>query len=330
MSTLATNVVTLTDWVKRTDPNGGIAQVVEALTQTNEIVQDIPWLEGNLPTGHRTTIRTGMPTIYYRKLNQGVPSSKSTTVQVDDAVGIMEGYSKLDIDLAMLNGNTAAFRLSEDRPFMEQMSQDFASNLFYANSNVNPEKFTGLAARFGSSTAANGDNIIKGGGSGSDNTSIWLIGWGGSTVHGIYPKGSQAGLQMKDLGEDTVRDSDGNEYQAYRTHFQWKHGVTVRDWRYIVRICNIDTSDLTKNAATGADIIDLMSQAVEKIHTLTGVTPYFYVNRTVSSFLRRQTVNKVASSTLSFTDVGGRKVMSFAEVPVRRCDALLNTEATVA
>ena len=59
------------------------------------------------------------------------------------------------------------------------------------------------------------------------------------------------------------------------------------------------------------------------------VTPRFYGNRTLSSFFRRQMVNKIANSTLAWGDVAGKRVMHLEEVPFRRVDALLNTEARV-
>jgi hypothetical protein len=331
MTVLASTAVTLADWAKRIDPSGNVDTVIEALSQSNEILDDMLWVEGNLPTGHRTTIRTGLPTAAWRLLNYGVAQSKSTTVQVDDTVGMLEAYSELDRDLLALNGNSAAFRLSEDVAFTESMKQTFNSTLFYGNTATDPEKFLGLGARFndiGSGAPQNKDNILDGSGTGSDNTSIWLIGWGQQSVHGIFPKGSQAGLQMRDLGEDTKVDANGLMHQVFRTHFQWKCGLSVRDWRYVVRIANIDSSELTKNASAGADLIDLMVQALEKIKDLNGVKPAFYVNRTISSFLRRQMTNK-ATVYLNLDEVAGKKVMTFGEVPVRRCDSLTNAEATI-
>ena len=87
MATIGNTVLTLTDWAKRLDPNGAVASTVELLAQTNEVLQDMLWMEGNLPTGERVVIRTGLPGVYWRALNQGIPSSKSTTAQVTDDCG---------------------------------------------------------------------------------------------------------------------------------------------------------------------------------------------------------------------------------------------------
>lgn len=330
MATLNTFMPTLADLATRMDPDGSVSKVIELLQQTNPILDDMSWVEGNLPTGHKTTIRSGLPTGTWRKLNYGVQPEKSTTVQVTDTCGMLESYAEVDKALVKLNGNEAAFRLSEDRAFIEGMNQTMASTLFYGDSSLDPEKFTGLAARYSvKSGVENGENILLGGGSGSDNTSIYLVIWGDNTIHGIYPKGSKAGLDVQDLGEETLLDANGGRYQGYRTHYKWDCGVTLRDWRYVVRIANIDVSDLTKNAASGADLIDLLSQAVEIPPNLNMGRAVFYANRTITSFLRRQIANKVAGSTLTMDDVAGKKVLSFDGIPFKRTDALLNTEAAI-
>lgn len=334
MATLGTNALTLADWGKRIDANGKVAKIIELLNLTNEVIDDMLWIEGNLPTGHKTTARSGLPAATWRMLNYGVQPSKSRTVQVTDSCGMLEAYAEIDKSLADLNGNTGEFRLSEDAAFLEAMNQNFASTLFYGSTSANPERFNGLSPRYltkSNTTAESADNVLDGGGAGATNTSVWLIVWGANTVHGIFPKGSQAGLKMQDLGEQTLWDNNTppGKYQGYRTHYKWDCGLSLRDWRYCVRVANIDITQLSKNASAGTDLIDLMTQALERVKDLTNGTPVFYVNRTIRSFLRRQIVNKTVQSTLSWDTVAGKKVMTFGEVPVKRVDALLNTEAQV-
>lgn len=331
MTTLGSTNPNMLDVVKRLDPDNKIAMIVEMLAEQNEILQDMTAVEGNLPTGHRTTVRSGYPSSTWRKLNYGVQPSKSRTVQITDSCGMLENYAEVDKALADLNGNTAAFRLSEDRAFLESMNQTMADALFYGDSSVDPEKFMGLAPRFSSTSAENGQNIIlaDGSASGSDQTSIWLVCWGENTVHGIYPKGSMAGFKHQDLGEVTLEDAAGGKYQGYRTHYKWDIGLTVRDWRYVVRIANIDTSRLTSDPATsGTNLIDAMTRAIELLPSQMMGRPVFYCNRTVRSYLRRQITNK-SNVNLTLDEVAGRRVLAFDDIPVRRCDAILNTEAVV-
>lgn len=329
MATLGQTALTLNDHARRQDPNGVIAQIVEILTDQNEILEDMPFMEGNISTGHKTTIRSGLPEPTWRKLNYGVQPSKSRTVQIVDTCGNLEAYSVVDKDLADLNGNTAAFRLSEDYAHLESMNQTVASTIFYGNTDVYPERFMGLAPRYNDLGAENGENILSGGGSGSDNTSIWLVVWGDNTCHGIFPKGKMTGVQHKDLGEDTVKDDNGGEYQAYRTHYKWELGLCLRNWKYVVRIANIDVTELTKDASgSSADLIDLMVQAVELLDNMNMGKAVFYCNKTVRSFLRRQIKNE-NNMNLNLETVAGKKVVTFDGIPVKRCDAILNTEETV-
>ena len=328
MATLSTTNPTLADVAKRYDPDGKIDTIVELLSETNEVLDDMTFLEGNLPTGHKTTIRSGLPSSTWRKLNYGVQPSKSTTVQVTDTAGMLEAYAEVDKALADLNGNTASFRLSEDRAFLESMNQTMASTLFYGDTGTDPEKFMGLAPRFDLTTAESGDNIILGGGSGSDNTSIWLVVWGPNTCHGIYPKGSQAGLKHEDLGEVTLEDAASGKYQGYRTHYKWDIGLTLRDWRYVVRIPNIDISDLTADASAGAELVDLMVQAIEKVPNLGLGRAVFYGNRTISSYLRRQITN-TNNVRISMDEVAGKRVLNFDGIPFRRNDAITNAETLI-
>lgn len=331
MATLADTHPTLLDLARRTDPDGKIADIVEILNQTNEVLQDMVWLEGNLTTGHRTTIRTGLPQPTWRKLYGGVQPTKSKSAQVTDTTGMLEAYAEVDKALADLNGNTAAFRLSEDRPHIEGMGQEVAQTLFYGNEGTEPEAFTGLSPRYNLTTAANGENIILGGGAGTDNASIWLAVWGPNTGFGITPKGSKAGLQMEDKGQVTIENIDGlgGRMEAYRSHYRWDAGLTVRDWRYFVRIANIDRSALTFDAATGANIPNLMFQAMERIPNLSSGRAVWYMDRGIVTKLRQQSSSAVKSSTLTVDQVGGVMVTSFGGIPIRRVDVLSPDEALV-
>jgi hypothetical protein len=331
MPALSTTNPTLLDVASRTDADGKVTtNIVELLSETNEVIADATFMECNDGTAHKTTIRSGLPSATWRLLNYGVQPSKSTTVQVRDSTGMLEAYAEIDKALADMNGNTKEYRLSEDRAFVEAMNQSFVDTLFYGNTGTNPERFMGLAPRYSQKAGAeNGDNILLGDGAGSDNTSIWLAVWGPNTLHGIYPKGSKAGLSMRDLGEETLLDANNGKYQGYRSHYKWDVGLTLRDWRYVVRIANIDVSNLTKDAATGSDLIDLIVQALEIVPNLGMGRPVIYCNRTIRSFLRRQIMNK-DNVHLSMAEIAGKKVLAFDDIPVRRCDAILNTEATIA
>jgi hypothetical protein len=343
MATLGTTALTYADWAKRTEEYG-IAAIVELLSQTNEILLDMMVVEGNLPTGHKTTVRTGLPTATWRLLNYGVPNAKSTTAQITDTCGNLETYSVIDKDIADLNNNTSEFRMSEAMAFLEGMNQQMATTLIYGNTAVNPERFMGLAPRYNSvstSTAQTAANVIDMGGTGSTNTSIWIVTWGPNTMHGILPKGKITGLQHRDMGEWPVQDSSNNTYQAYRDHFKWELGLSVRDWRYIARLANIDVTLL--NGASAANLINGLVRALYRLPTaspmMSGVQTsdspsiqgmmgrtVIYCNRVVRTYLDLQAMNKT-NVLLQMREFQGEVVTTFRGVPVRTVDAILNTEA---
>lgn len=344
MAVIGGTALTLADWAKRLDDRGKIAGIVELLSQTNEVIDDALFVEANSFTGHRTTVRTGLPQGTWRLLNYGVQPTKSTTAQITATCGNLEAYSEVDKDLADLANNKEQLRMSEAVAFMEGMNQQVAQMVFYGNEATNPERFTGLSPRYNTvntATAQTANNVLDAGGTGSNNTSIWIVSWGENTVHGIFPKGKLAGLQHRDLGEDTLFDANGGRYQGYRDHFKWEIGMAVRDWRYCVRVANVDVTLL--NGGSAANLINLLIRAFYKMPTApAGVTPIqstdastvrggrtiIYCNKTIRTYLDLQAMNK-SNVLLQLGEVNGRPGTTFRGVPIRTVDQLLNTEARV-
>ena len=320
---------TLADLMDRLDPKGNMADVVEVLTETNEMLQDIPWIMANNKFSHKTTVRSGLPNVTWRKLYRGVQPSKSQTKQVVDSCGMLEAFAVVDKKLLELNSMSSSWRASEEKPFLEAMSQNLQRAMLFGDSTKDPEQIMGLAPRFSTvnkAKAANAINVIDALGTGSDLTSIWLVGWGQNTVHGIYPEGSTAGFKKRDLGEEAAYDENNGEYRVVKTHFAWDVGLTVRDWRYIVRIANISKAALKpvppdENSATSHNLYELLVKALARVPSLTGARFAFYCNRTVETYLRLQQANS-KNVQLSLNEVGGHKVLSFDGIPFRRVDAL--------
>ena len=342
---------TLIDVARSFGPDGKVAVVAELLNQSNEIIRFLPFIEGNLPTGHKGVVRTGLPTVQLRSFYRGVKVSKSGRSTVEDVCAMAEGRNEIDKDLADLNGNTAAFRLSEGLAFVEAMNQTFAQQMLYGDTSSNPDGVLGLTPRYNSLSATSGANIIDAGGTGSDNTSVWLVVGGENTITGIYPKGSQAGLQQQDLGEIDAFDENNDRFRAYGEIWKWKFGLHVKDWRYAVRIANVDVSDLVGQTATQAITAStwlnkLMIKALARIPSMGMGTPFFMASRTVKEMLSIGAMDK-SQNVLSFgqgldqygkvgpgsvagsgTGISGGQLM-FQGVPVLTVDQLLATEARV-
>lgn len=333
MSTINGTVSSLADHVKRLAPDGSILTVAELLEQMHPMIADAPFKQGNLPTGHLDGVRVGLPSVAWRLLNGGTIPSKSRTAQITEHCGILEAWSEVDVDLASLNGNTAEWRMSEASAFLEAMAQEMGQTLIYGNSGTAPEEFTGLTARFSAiSGATNAQNVISGSGSGSDNSSVWLTGWGERSLFAMFPNGSQAGLQHNDYGEQTLENAGGvtgARMRVLQERFQWKAGMFMKDWRQVVRIPNIDISNLVAKSSA-ADLTELMIKAMHRVWNLSSAKFIFYMNRTCLGMLDIQRRDDVqAGGQLTYEMVDGVSKPFFRGIPIHISDALLETEATV-
>ena len=330
----ATNL-SLLDVARRLDPDGSAAIIAEVLSQKNEVLDDIPFVEGNTETGIKTTVRSALPTATWRSLNQGVKRTKSTSKQIIENCGMLEAYSDVDKSLARMARDVNAFRFQEDKGHIEGMNQQMAEALFYGDTTLYPDRFVGIAPRYYSlATTLNCYNQIIDAGGSTTLTSIYLVGWGNDTVHGIFPRGSKAGLEQQDLGEVTVLDASGDPYQGYRTHFKWDIGLCVRDYRYIVRIANIDVTALATagdTSDTSANLIKFMCQAMDLIPT--GSKMVFYARQSVASMLRVKFLSKsnnwITMDTLQGAGGIMRPGLQFMGIPVRRVDQLSIAETRI-
>lgn len=329
MAALSDTLPSYLDWARRLGPDGNIDTIIEILSEENPTLEDCVVLEANGPLSHRTTVRSGIPAGTWRRLNYGVPVQKGKTKQITDTVGSLETYAEVDKDLADLNGNTAAWRMSEEAAYVEGLSQTMANTIIYGNTDTDPERFMGLAERYNDLSADNGRMVVQSatGDTGSDNTSIWGIVWGPRSVHKIFPKGSTAGLSFKDLGEVTLEDdaTPTGLFQGYRSHYQWKAGLVLRDWRQVTRI-QVDVADFpTEN------VIDLMIEGYNQLKSPNNGRLVWYTTRAVKTILDKEAVNKTNMALAQQQQDNGGPMTTFWGAPVKMLEALLSsTEDTVA
>lgn len=322
--------LTLNDLGRRMDKDDSIAKIIEIMNET-DAMDDVMMVECNMGTMHKTTERTGLPSPTFRALNRGVTPSKSTTMQVTDSCAMLEDYLEADKALAELYGNRNEFLLSETKPKIEAFRQKLMETVFYGKRS-DIKEFVGLTERYNSKNAKTFENMINAGGATVDGqTSVWLVGWGENTIHGLYPKGSKAGMQLGPTQDVTIQVAaadGGGQFEGIRKHFRWDMGLTVRDWRYAVRIANVDIAAI-RTGTSAPDLITAMIKAAERVPD-TGATRWaFYCNRDVRTALRLQILAK-SNVNLTFDTVNGRRVLAFGDIPVRRVDRLKVDEAVVA
>lgn len=339
MPTIVQTNPTLADVAHNIGNNTKVGKIIEVLNQRQDLLDDAVVLEANSGTSNKTSVRTGLPKGTWRKLNYGVQPEKSARVQVSDSTGQLTTYSEIDKTLYDLQAeNGPQWRSEEDAAFLEGLSQEVMQNIIYGDTASDISKFNGLAIRYNNLidpetgiAPASAQNIIDAGGTGANNTSIYVVQWAQDRTHLFYPKGTKAGLDIQDKGQVTLLDAAGGRYEGLRTYFQWDIGLTVRDWRSVVRIANIDVSLLKKDASTGANLIDLLDDALSLLPLAGSSRVSIYMNRKVNTVLKGQ-VNYFKNVRLTLEDFrkdGSRKIQAWDGTPIRICDVILNTEARV-
>ena len=303
--------------------------VIELMNQTNDILSDVQWMESNHSDGHLTRIRTGLPEVYWRRIYQGTPPSKSQWSQVKEICGMLEARMELDIAEIELYGDKAkAFRLSEAMAFAEAMRQKVAATLFYGDSTVRPDEFNGLCMRY---PTKNSPHVLNAGGTGNKCTSAWLVCWGANTAHGLYPKGSAGGLKSQDLGTYMTNDDAGRKFQCVGDLYTWRCGLTIRDWRACVRIANIDTAKLTlRKGETGfVDLQRLTVQAKNMMPENMRGKAIWYGNQDFLTALELQSTDAGNVHLVYGEAFSSKAVPSLHGRPVRQCDVITSEEKAV-
>ena len=335
MATLGSNNLTWLDHAKLLDSTGKIAKVSEVLNKKNDILDSYCMIESNQSLSHKGVIRQSLPQPAWRQFNKGTAPLKGQVRQVEFGAGIIETLSQVDEELVNLSSDPGGFRLAQSAPHIEAISQLLAQTIVYGDTKVNADRFAGWASVWNSpSDALVGSNVLSAGGSGSDNTSMYLICSSPETVCGFYPKGTKAGIEHNDLGKIMVDDGAGGKYLAWVDQFRVRFGQACLDWRFGARICNIDVSDLATSGQSSGDVAPLlfrmMIKAINQLPDLNSGRLSFYCNKEVKTALDIQAFNKGNIHLNIVQDVQkGAPITTFMGIPIRRVDAILNTEATI-
>ncbi|CAK7067712.1 MAG: hypothetical protein DELT_01723 [Desulfovibrio sp.] len=329
-----TTVRTLADWGSFFKTDGKPYDIIELMDCTNTILDDILWREASDYDGHRTAIRTGLPSVYWRRLYRGVEISKSEVAVVKDPTGMLEARCVIDAKMEEIHKNQfKPYRMQEARAFTEAMRQELATAIFYGNVKGNPDGIHGLDPRYAFKDAP---QVVDAGGSGSECTSIWGIVWGENDVTGIFPKDSTAGLEHEDLGRFDAHDDMGRAFRAIGDLYKWNVGLSTRDWRSVVRICNIPVASLEKAKGENGfiDLHKLTIKAKNMVPAEKRMRMKWYMNQDVMTAMEFQATD-AGNVTLVYRKEDSRgngplfksfTVQELHGCDVRQCDAILTTE----
>ena len=331
MSTLTHAVPNILDVSQRYTEDGKPLPIAEVLTKRKPVFARIPWEECNTTNGHKMSVETELPVAVLRKLNSGVLPSTGRANTITEATAEFASLGQVDKVLAELSTNVNNFRVKKNGRHIEAIGQAF-ENQFFNGSAVTPEGFVGLKERYNALTGVLSRQVINCAGSGSDLTSMFVVGWGEESVTGIYAKGTKAGITHTDYGDTLVADATGAKYPAYEDWFALQCGIAIQEPRNIVRVCNIDQDALKVAPVAGTDLIltNELIKAVNRIEYLNMVMPVIYVNRDIHEWLDLQANNRSILGLTTSENIEGKAVLKFRGIPIEKTDSLGWNESAVA
>lgn len=343
MAVLASQAMTWADLVTKLGPDGkSIGTVAEVLNEHNVVMQDGAFVTCNSGLEHKTLVRAGLPAVAWSTIGDFMTPSKSATRSQKFVTGFARSLSQVPQDILDLAADEAAVRISEADPHLEAMAQEFEYMFFNGNTSTNPKGFDGLAAYYNAlpvSTNNASNQVITGAGSGSDNTSIWLVRHGANATGIIVPEGIPMGIQREDHGQQRETDGSGGVRYVQEEEFKLHAGVMIKDYRANARVANIDVSDAV---AGSVNLFTLMVTAwhrarmpkynyTAKDQAYLGAKACWYMNTTMYEVLDKQNRNATLHPALQLTyrEIAGEEVTMFRGLPIRVTDGITNTEAAL-
>lgn len=345
MAVLTQGIFTYMEWAVRMDRHGKVCPLVNLMSQCNGVMADMMAEQCQSGTTYEFTQVVGLPTIVRRQFNQGVaPTSAQAAKQVQTTVQYADSV-RIDKSLADLNNQRNELRAKEDKLHLEAMSQQIASDIFYSGTAGDPTQFIGLSNIYftvSTTTSQIANNVIDCAGTASSNASMWLLGWGASQIHSIFPNGMPAGMVHEDKGLQQTLDANNNFFWAWTTWLEHNIGICVEDYRWAVRACNIDVTLF--GGASQANLISILTLMGQKTPIQpAGVGPVqesddpadvimarsaLYLNRTLAYALDLQAQNKF-NVLLKMEEWDGHPILTWRGLPFRIVDKLTNTETRV-
>lgn len=322
----------LADVFTQTDGKGNItSKVIELLAPACDLINDAYVGECNSKDSNVSIIRTSMPEPEFRAYYQGAAKTSSKTRKVVDTCGQLTDYSVVDKTLCDRQKNPGQFRLNEAKAHLMGFQKKIMKTMLYGDTKNSPLGFDGFARRYSKiDTKENsiGKQIIDGGATSGDCTSVFFITFGENDTKLLYPEGSKAGIIHQNLGEVTEKDENNKEYQAYKDYWEWTVGLAVGNYKSNARIANISVEKLRSGEVDVESLLLDAYYAIDDDREKGSNNTFIYASKEFYKALHKKILNKT-NVNLTYGDVGGKKILQFIDIPLRSCKEISMAESVV-
>ena len=204
---------------------------------------------------YKTLIRTALPTTGFRDINEGTAATKSTYENRTVETFTMNPRWTADKAAAdRYEDGAAAWIAMEAMGHMESAFQTLGKQFYYGTNATHghAKGFPGLLQSYDSANMV----VDAGGTTATTGSSLWAVRFGVQDVRWVW--GNDGELNLSDVDERDVDDSDGNPYTAYFQELHAYAGLQVLSTQSIGRIKKL-TEDANKGL-TDDRISDLLAK----------------------------------------------------------------------
>ena len=335
--------LTINELIRREDPKGNLAQIIDVLNQENRILEDITWLECNSGSYYEDTRSASEPAGSERAYDEGVNPEAGVTEKILEPTCLFNALSEVDVAKYRQAPDPAAARKQEDNIFLKGMTKTFVSRLFDGNRGTDPRMIMGINNRSLYSTLQTAgsetdvfDNAQGNASATANKTSIYCVQWGEKRVNCIYPRNDPHGggplpIKSEDFGKSIQTDVGGTKKRpVWQTWFSNDFGIFIHDYRCIKRVVNISTTNIDDVDDFGFSELPLIRLWNQLQYG--GAGAVFYCNRAV---LTQATIRANEKGNAYFTmDTEGegpfaKPVTRFMGIPFKLVEQITSVQAQV-
>ena len=307
--------------------NNDLMDVASRMHKSRPMLDDIPWYEASDVTSHRFAYDTTLPAGDWRAYNEGINVETWTGTQARANIGLLESLSQVDKGLYDINPNPDKYRSQRDLRFAEGMGQTLSTAVLYGDEGLKPNSFNGVTKFFASLSA---EGVYNAGADSGENgyvTDIFIVQWGQEKVWMAYPRGAGAtmGFGRTSYPERMAAVASGGFKPVLETRFTFNCGMVVENPRCIKRIANLST---LASGDTGKFDEDFLIEALNDMPN-EGAGAVIYMPRNIKTQLDIRAKDK-GNAALGWTDIFGRRVLTFWGTPIRVDESIATSNNVLA
>lgn len=303
MATITSTNPTLLDLIKQLHDDEFLP-IIDTLVEEFEALEDMVWVQANGLTKHTYMQTLNEPSGTWTSINDDVPDERAQFKQLSEEIAFLESYSRVDDRLVRISKNKAKLRSNQDGRFISGLGKTFASS--FINSFTDGKSFVGLRGRLNSLAQ---DMVYDGGGV-TARTSMFLMQWGETKCHMIYPGEWKHGLSKEDLGKKLITSADGSK-QMWVSHYELAAGMVINNEEHYARIANINSTEDVETAGVDNLLITALNNMPGR-----GKGAVVYADTSMLTQFDIAVKDK-SNVSLSITDAFGRPVTTFLGHPIK-------------